>query len=67
MHRWLRELLMQDPEKSFWVCYSPRGGRALMPVTLMCLLWLSEVPSKAQLCLPLSLSLGRWVAVTLRA
>lgn len=55
---------MQDLEISVWV-RSPRAGRALMPVTLMCLLWFSEARPEAQLCLPRPLSLGTWAAVTL--
>lgn len=54
---------MQDLEESVWG-HSPCSGRTLMPVTLMCLLGCSEPQSEAQLCLPLSLPLGRWVAVT---
>lgn len=54
---------MQDLEESVWG-HSPCSGRTLMPVTVMCLLGCSEPQSEAQLCLPLSLPLGRWVAVT---
>lgn len=55
---------MQDLDKSVWG-HSPRGGRVLKPVTLMCLLRLPEAQSEAQLCLPLSLPLGTQGAVTL--
>ena len=54
MHRQLQELLMQDGEISVWV-HSPRRGRALMPVTLMCLLLFSQAQPVAPLCLPLPL------------
>lgn len=42
---------MQDCKTSVWV-YSPCGGRTLMPVTLMGLLWLSKAQPETQLCLP---------------
>lgn len=43
------------------------SGRALMHVTLMCLLWFSEAPPEAQLCPLWPLPLGTWGAVTLGA
>lgn len=45
---------MQDCEISVWV-HSPHRGRALMPVTLMCVLLFSQAQPAAQLCLPLPL------------
>lgn len=45
---------MQDREISVWV-HSPRRGKALMPVTLMCLLPFSQDQPETQLCLPVPL------------